>query len=157
MRSAGLEKDPAEVRIGEEKCNNLRYADDTTLVAANEEDLQRLLMKVKEKSEATGLYFNIKMAKVMTTEDLNEYKIGDEELEIVYEFNYLGVLIERKGGCERETRLGIGRSTMSNLRYMMKDKKISNKTKVKLAETLVVPIVTYGSESWTIKNGKESE
>ena len=97
MRSAGLEKDPAGVKIGGENYNNLRYADHTILLAKNEEDLKRLLMKVKEKSKATGLYLNIKKTKGMTTEDLNEFKIGDEEVEIVYEFNYLGVLIEREG------------------------------------------------------------
>ena len=116
-------------------------------------------MKVKEKSKATGLYLNIKKTKVMTTEDLDEFKIEDEEVEIVYEFNYLGVLVERVGGCEREInrRLGMGRSTMTKLWYIMKDTILSSKSKVRLTETLVFPIATYGSESWTMKKGKESE
>ena len=94
MRSAGLENNPAGVKIGGEKYNNLRYADDTTLLAESEEGLKRLQMKVKEKSKETGLYLNIKKTKVVTTEDLNEIEIGNKEVEIVYEFNYLGVLIE---------------------------------------------------------------
>ena len=121
----------------------------------SEEDLKRLLMKVQEKSKAIGLYLNIKKTKVMTTEDLIEFKIGDEEVEIISDFNYLGVLKEREGGCEREIkrRLGMGRSTMAKLGYIMKDKNIYNKTKVDLTEILVFPIATYGSESWTIKKG----
>ena len=94
MRSAGLEKDPVRVQIGRENYNNLKNADDTTLLAESEEDLKRLMIKVKEKSKATGLHLNIKNTKVITTEDLNEFKIEDEEVEIVYEFHYLGVLIE---------------------------------------------------------------
>ena len=104
MRSAGLEKDPAGVKIGGETYYHLRYADDTTLLAESEEDLKRLLMKVKDKSKATELCLNITKTKVMTIEDLNEIKIGDEEVEIVYEFNYLGVLIEREGGCMQNQR-----------------------------------------------------
>ena len=116
-------------------------------------------MKVIEKSEAAGIYLNIKKIEVMTKEDLNKFKIRNEEVEIVNEFNYLGVLIEQKGGCEREIkrRLGMGRSAMAKLGYIMKSKIMSNKIKVKLTETFVFPIVTYRSESWRMKKGEESE
>ena len=152
LEKLGLMRVMGGIRMGGGKHNNLRYADDTTLMAESANDLKRILKKVKEQSAALGLHLNLTKTKIMTTEELREFKLDNENIEIVDHFNYLGAVFDRNGGCEREIkrRLGIGRTTMTNLNKVMNDTDVSINTKVRLVNTLVFPTVTYGSETWTI-------
>ena len=148
-RKAGIET-LQEIAIGRRMINNLKYADDTTLITGNL-DLKILISTVKEISERAGLRLNIKKTKVMTTVGLQEFKLKDDHVKIVLNFNFLGSIIHDDADCEKEIRrrLAMGCSTMTKLAQIMKDEDISVATKTRLVYFLVFLIVKYDSESWT--------
>ena len=153
MREAGLDSSMEGIRIGGRCINNLRYADDTTLVAGGDERLRKLIRNVKIKSEEFGLYLNVGKTKIMTTANIESFTIDGSSIEVVNSFNFLGSTIERTGGCTKEIgrRIALGKAAMINLTKLWKDRDISTSTKVMLVKTLVFPVLKYGCESWTIK------
>ena len=148
MRNAGLEEAQAGIKIAGRNINNLRYADDTTLMAESEE-LKSLLMKVKEESEKVGLKLNIQKTKIMASSPITSW-------EIVSDFIFLGSKITADGDCSHEIKrhLLLGRKIMTNLDSVLKSRNITLPTKVHLVKALVFPIVMYGCESWTIKKAE---
>lgn len=152
---AALENYEGGVSINGKKINNLRYADDTTLVARDEDEMASLLERVTNESRALGLEINLDKTKLMVIDrsDTLQLKNLPSRVETVKEFIYLGSLITDGGGCEPEIRrrITLARTAMSNLLKIWLDKQISRNTKKVLLSTLVFPIFAYGSESWTIK------
>ena len=148
MRNAGLEEAQAEVKIARRNINNLRYADDTTLMAESEE-LKSLLMKVREESEKVGLKLNIQKTKVMASGPITSWQIDGETVEIVADFILGGSKITADGncGCEIKRRLLLGRKVMTNLDSILKSRDIILPTKVHLVKAMVFPVVMYGCES----------
>ena len=142
-----LEEAQAGIKISRRNINNLRYADDTTLMAESEEELKSLLMKVKEESEKVGLKLNIQKTKIMTSGPIISWQI-DEETEA--DFIFLGSKITADGDCSHEiTRhLLLGRKVMANLESILKSRDITLPTKVHLVKAMVFPVVIYGCESW---------
>ena len=155
MRNAGLEEAQAGIKIVRRNINNLRYADDTTLMAESEE-LKSLLMKVKEKSEKVGLKLNIQKTKIMASGSVTSWQIDGETVETVADFIFLGSKITADGDCSHETKrcLLLGRKVMTNLDSILKSRDITLPTKVRLVKARVFPVVTYGCESWTIKKAE---
>ena len=155
MRNAGLEEAQAGIKIAGRNINNLRYADDTTLMAESEE-LKSLLMKVKEESERVGLKLNIQKTKIMASGPTTLWEIDGETVETVSEFIFLGSKITADGDCSHEvkSRLLLGRKVMTNLDSMFKSRDITLPTKVHLIKAVVFPVVLYGCESWTIKKAQ---
>ena len=145
MRNAGLEEAQAGIKIARININNLRYADDTTLMAESEEELQSLLMKVKEENEKAGLKLNIQKTKIMASGPITSWEIDGETLEIVSEFIFLGSRITADGDCSHEikTRLLLGRKGMTNLDSILKSRDITLPTKVRLVKAMVFPVVMY--------------
>ena len=133
--------------------NNLRYADDTTLMAESKEELKSLLMKVKEKSEKAGLKLNIHKMKIMTSGPITSWQIDRGTMETVADFILGGSKITGDGDCSHEIKrlLLLGRKAMTNLDRVLKSRDITLPTKVRLVKAMVFPIVTYGCKSWTIK------
>ena len=133
--------------------NNLRYADDTTLMAEREEELKSLLMKVKEDSEKVGLKLNIQTTKIMACSPITSWKIDGET---VADFIFLGSKIAADGDCSHEIKrcLLIGRKVMTSLDSILKSRDITLPTKVPLVKAMVFPVVMYGCESWTIKKAE---
>ena len=133
--------------------NNLRYADDTTLMAESEEELKSLLMKVKEEIEKVGLKLNIQKTKIMASDPISSWQIDGETVETVSDFIFLGSKITADGDCNHEIkrRLLLGRKVMINLDSIFKSRDITLSTKVNLVKAMVVPVVTYGCVSWTVK------
>ena len=133
--------------------NNLRYADDTTLMAKSEEELKSLLMKVKEESKKVGLKLNIQKTKIMASGPITSWKIDGETVETMADFILGGSKITVDGDCSHEIKrhLLLGRKVMSNLESILKSRDITLSTKVHLAKAMVFPVVVYGCESWTIK------
>ena len=132
---------------------NLRYADDTTVLAECEEDLKYMLLRIKEESLKAGLRLNIKKTKYMTTvADEGNLDLHGEQVEQVKTFNFLGSMISVDGSCKQEVvrRLAIARTTMSSLQRVWKDHDLSVQTKKRIVETMVFPVATYGAESWTV-------
>jgi hypothetical protein len=156
MREAGLEEVEEGIHIGGKVVNNLRFADDSTLAATKEEDLRSLLRSTKKASEKAGLYLNIKKTKVMTTTNVRSFKVDGEDIEVVKNFVFLGSNIQENGECRGEIlrRLALGRAAMCGLNRIWKDKEVTKGTKAKLIQTLVFPIVAYGSESWVIRESE---
>ena len=156
MSNAGLEEVQAGIKIAGRNINNLRYADDTTLMAESEEDLKSLLMKVKEESEKVGLKLNTQKTKIMASSPITSWQIDRETEETVADFILGGSKITADGDCSRETkrRLLLGRNIMTNLDSILKNRDITLPTKVHLAKGMVFPIVMYGCESWTIKKAE---
>ena len=152
MRNAGLEETQAGIKIAGRNINNLRYADDTTLMAESEEELKSLLMKVKEESEKAGLKVNIQKAKIMASCPITSWQIDAETMETVTDFIFLGSKITADGDCSHEIkrRLLLGRKAMTNLDSVLKSRGIILLTKVHVIKALVFPLVTYGCESWTV-------
>ena len=148
MRNAGLEEAQAGIKIAKRNINNLRYADDTTLMAESEEELKSLLMKVKEEREKVDLKLNIQKTKVMASGPITSWQIDEETVETVADFILGDSKITEDGDCSHESkrRLLLGRKVMTNL-----DRDISLPTKVCLVKAMVFPVVMYGCESWTIK------
>ena len=153
MRNAGLGETQAGIKIARRNINNLRYADDTTLMAESEEELKSLLMKVKEESEQIGLKLNIQKTKIMASGPITSWQIDGET---VSNFNFLGCKITSDGDCSHEIkrRLLLGRKPMTNLGSMFKSKDNTLSTKVRLVKAMVFPVVMYGCESWTIKKAE---
>ena len=153
MRNAGLEEAQAGIKIAGRNINNLRYADDTTLVAESEEELKSLLMKMKEESEKIGLKLNIQKAKIMASVPITSWQIDGETLETVTDFILGASKITADGDCSHEIkrRLLLGRKIMTKLDSILKSRDIILPTKVHLAKAMVFPVVMYGCESWTVK------
>ena len=153
MRNAGLEEAQAGIKISGRNINNLRYADDTTLMAESEEELKSLLMKMKEESEKVGLKLNIQKTKIMASGPTTSPEIDGETVETVSDFIFLGSKITANGDCCHEIKrcLLLGRKVMTNLDSMFKSRDITLPTKVRLVKAMVFPVVMYGCESWTVK------
>ena len=153
MRNARLVEAQAGIKIAGRNINNLRYTDDTTLMAENEEELKSLLMKVKEESEKVGLKLNIQKAKIMASSPITSWQIDGETVETVADFIFLGSQITADGDCSHEIkrRLLLGRKVMTNVESILKSRDITLSTKVHLVRAMFFPIVMYGCESWTIK------
>ena len=153
MRNAGLEEAQAGVKIAGREINNLRYADDTTLMAESEEKLKNLLMKVKEESENVGLKLNIQKTKIMAYGPITSWEIDGEAVETVSDLLLGGSKITADGDCSHEIQrcLLLGRKVMSNLDSIFKSRDITLPTKVCLVKAMVFPVVMYGCESWTVK------
>ena len=153
MRNAGLEETQAGMKIARRNINNLRYADDTTLMAESEEELKRLLMKVKEESEKVGLKLNIQKTKIMASGPITSWEI---DVETVSDFIFLGFKITADGDCSHEIKrhLLFGRKVMTNLDSILKSRDITTPAKVRLVKVMVFPVVVYGCESWTIKKAE---
>ena len=153
MRNAGLEEAQAEIKTAGRNINNLRYADDTTLMAESEEELKSLLMKVKEENEKVGLKLNIQKTKTMAFGPITSWQIDGETIETVVNFIFLGSKIIADGDCSHEIKRHflLGRKVMTNLDSILKSRDIALPTKVRLVKVMVFPVVMYGYESWTIK------
>ena len=149
----GLEEAQAGIKIAGRNINNLRYADDTTLMAESEEELKSLLMKVKEKSEKVGLKLSIQKTKIMASSPITSWQIDEETMETVRDFIFLGSKITADGDCSHEIkrRLLLGRKAMTNLDSIFKSRDITLPANVCLVKAMVFPVVMYGWESWTVK------
>ena len=148
MRNTGLDEAQAGIKIARRNINNLRYADDTTLMAESDEELKSLLMEVKEESEKVGLKLNIQKSKIMASGPINSWEIDGETVETVADFIFLGSRITADGDCSHEIKrcLLLGRKVMTNL-SVLKSRDITLPTKVHLVKAMVFPVVTYGCES----------
>ena len=162
MRNTGLEEAQAGIKIARRNINDLRYADDTTLMAASEEELKSLLMKVKEESEEVGLNLNIQKTKILASGPITLWQIDGETMETVADFIFLGSKITADGDCshEIERRLLLGRKVMTNLDSILESRDITLSTKVHLVKTMVSPLLLlyakqketqkYGTDFWTL-------
>ena len=154
MSNAGLEEAQAGIKIAGRNINNLRYADDTTLMAESEEELKSLLMKVNLESETVGLKFNIQKTKIMASGPITSWEIDGETVETVSDFIFGGdSKITADGDCSHEIkrRFLLGRKVMTNLDSILESRDITLPTKVHLVKVMVFPVVMYGCESWMIK------
>ena len=153
MRNAWLEEAQAGIKIAGRNSNNLRYADDTILMAESEEELKSLLLKVKEESEKVGLKLNIQKTKIMASGPITSWQIDGETVEMVSDFIFGGSKITADGDCSHEIKrwLLLGRKVMTNLDSISKSRDITLPTKVHLVKAMVFPVVMYGCESWTVK------
>ena len=156
MWNAGLDEVQAGTKISGRNINNLRYADDTTLMTEDEEELKSLLMKVKEKSEKAGLKLNIQKTKTMASSPITSWQIDGETKETVTNFIFLGSKITADGDCNHEIKrcLLFGRKAMTNLDSILKSRDITLPTKAHTVKPMVFPVVMYGCESWTIKKAE---
>ena len=156
MWNAHLDETQAGIKIAGRNINNLRYADDTTLVAESEEELKSLLMKVKEESEKVGLKLNIQKTMIMASGPITSWEIGGETVETVSDFILGGSKITADGDCSYEIKgyLLLGRKVMTNLDSILKSRDITLPTKVHLVKAMVFPVVMYGCESWTVKKAE---
>ena len=156
MRNARMDKAQAGIKIAGRNINNLRYADDTPLMAESEEELKSLLMKVKEESEKVGLKLNIQKTKIMASGPITSWQIDGGTLETVSDFILGGSKITADGDCSHEInrRLLLGRKVMTNPDSILKSRGITLSTKVRLVKAMVFPVVMYGWESWTIKKAE---
>ena len=156
MRNAGLEEAQSGIQIAGRNINNLRYADDTTLMAESEEELKSLLMKVKEESEKVGLKLNIQKTKITVSGPITSWEIDGETVETVSDFILGGSKITADCDCSHEIKgcLLLGRNVMTNLDSIFKSRDITLPTKVRLVKTMVFPVVIYGCESWTVKKAE---
>ena len=154
MWNAGLHKAQAGTKITGKNINNLRYADDTTLMAESKEELKSLLMKMKEESEKAGFQFNIQKMKIMGSGPITSWQIDGETMGTLTDFIFLGskimwtvtVAVKLKGACSLDE--------MTNLDSILKSRNISLLTKVRIVKGMVFPVVMYGCESWTIKKAE---
>ena len=157
LLNARLDESQAGIKISGRNINNLRYADDTTLVAESEEGLKRLLMKkVKEESEKAGLNLNIQKTKIMATSPITSWQIDGETMETVRDFLFGGSKITADGDYSHEIkrRLFLGRKVMNNLDNILKSRGITLPTKAHLVKTMVFLVVMYRCKSWTIKKAE---
>src|ERR1700733_13050358 len=159
MRKAGLDETGEGVRIAGRTLNNLRYADDTTLLAGKKEGLKDIIRKLKIESEKAGLYFNIKKTKIMTTENWKSFEVDGEVIEVVTSFSFLGAMIVREGGCDGEIRrrITLGRMAMQGMEKIWKDKHVSIMTKTRIVKAMIFPVVLYGCETWTKTKAMEKK
>ena len=156
MRNAGLEETQDGIKIAGSNINNLRYADDTTLMAEIKEELKSLLMKVKVESEKVGLKLNIQKTKITASGPITSWEIDGETVETVLDFIFLGSKIMADDDCSHEIKrcLLLGRKVMTNLDTILKSRDITLPTKVRLVKAMVFPVVMYGCESWTVKKAE---
>ena len=156
MRNTGLEEAQAGMKIAGRNINNLRYADDTTLMVEREEELKSLLMKVKEESGKVALKLNIQKMKIMASVPITSWQIDGETVETVSEFILGSSKITADGDCSHEIKrpLLLGRKVTTNLDSILKSRDITLPTKVRLVKAMVFPVVMYGCESWTIKKAE---
>ena len=156
MRNAGLEETQAGIKIARRNINNLRYADDTNVMAESEEELKSLLMKVKEESKKVGLKLNIQKMKIMVSGPITSWEIDGETVETVSDFifGYSKITADRDCSHEIKRRLRLGRKVMTNLDSIFKSRDITLPTKVRLVKDMVFPVVMYGCESWTVKEAE---
>ncbi|NP_001186599.1 KRAB domain containing protein isoform 1 [Ovis aries] len=156
MRNAGLEEAQAGIKIAGRNINNLRYADDSTLMAESEEELKSLLMKVKEENEKVGLKLNIQKTKIMASGPVTSWEIDGETVETVSDFIFLDSKITADGDYshEIEKHLLFGRKLMTNLDSVLKSRDITLPRNVHLVKAMVFPVVMYGCESWTVKKAE---
>ena len=164
MRNAGLVEAQAGIKIARRNINNLRYADDTTLMAENKEELKSLLMKMKKESEKVGLKLKIQKAKIMASGPITTWQIDGETMETITGFIFLASKITADGDCSHEIKrrllLGgkvmtnLGRKVMTNLNSILRSRDITLPTKVRLVKAMVFPVVMYGCESWIIKKAE---
>ena len=157
--NAGLEEAQAGIKIARRNINNLRYADDTTLMAESEEELKSLLMKVREESEKVGLKLNIQKTKIMASGPITSQEIDGETVEKVSDFIFLGSKITVDGDCSHEIKrcLLLWRKVMTNLDSILKSRDITLPTKVCLVKAVVFPVVMYTCESWTVKKAERQK
>ena len=136
--------------------NNLRYADDTTLMAETEDELKNILMEVKEEKEKAGLKLNIQKAKIIASSPVTSWQIGGETMETVTDYIFLGSKITADGDCSHEIKrhLLLGRKVITNLDSVLKSRDITFLTKVCIVKALVFPVILYGCESWTLKKAE---
>ena len=153
MRNTGLEEAQAGIKIARRNINNLRYADNITLMAESEEELKSLLMKVREKSEKVGLKLKIQKTKIMATGPITSWEIDGET---VSDYIFLCSKITADGDCSHEIKrcLLLGRKVMTNLDSILKSRDNTLPTKVHLIKAMVFPVVMYGCESWTVKKAE---
>ena len=157
MRNAGLVEAQAGIKISGRNISNLRYADDTTLMAESEEELKSLLMNMKEESEKFGLKLNIQRTKIMASDPITSWEIDGETVETVSDFIlFFGSKITADGGCSHKIKrcLHLGRKVMTNLDTILKSRNITLPTKVHLVKAMVFLVVRYGCENWTIKKAE---
>ena len=156
MRNAGLEETQAGIKIARRNINNLRYADDTTLMAESEEELKSLLMKAKVESEKVVLKLNIQKTKIMASGPITSWQIDGETVDTVSDFILGGSKITAVGDCSHEIkrRLLLGRKATTNLDSIFKSRDITLSTKVCLVKSTVFPVIMYGCESWTVKKAE---
>ena len=156
MRNSGLDEAQAGIKIVGRNINNLRYVDNTTIMAEIEEELKSLLMKVKEESEKVDLKLNIQKTKIMVSGPITSWKIDGETVETVSDFIFWGSKITPDGDCSHEIkrRLLLGRKVVTNLDSIFKSRDITLPTKVRLVKAMVFPVVMYGCESWTVKKAE---
>ena len=155
MRNAGLDEAQAGIKIAGRNINNLRYADDTTLMAESKE-LESLLMTVKEESEKAGLKLNTQTTKIMASDPITSWQIDGERVETVSDFILGDSKITADSDCSHEIKrcLLLGRKDMTNLDSILKSRDITLPTKVRLVKPTVFPVVMYGRESWTMKKAE---
>ena len=155
-RNAGLDEVQTEIKIARGNINNLRYADDTTLMAESEEELKSLLMKVKDESEEAGLKLNIQKTKIMASSPITSWQIDGETMETVADFIFEGSKITADGDCshEIERHLLLGRKVMTKLDSILKSRDIILPTKVQLVKAMVFPVVLCRCENWAIKKAE---
>ena len=153
MRNAGLDEAQAGVKIGRRNINNLRYAEDTTLMAESKEELKSLLMKVKEESDKVDLKLNIQKTKIMASGPITSWQIDGETVETVTDFIFLGSKTTADGDCSHEIKrcLLLGRKAMTNLDSILRSRDITLPTKIYLVKAMVFPVGMCGYESLTIK------
>ena len=156
MRNTGLEEAQAGSKIAGRNISNLRYADDTTLMAESEEELKSLLKKVKEEGEKVGLKFNIQKTKIMASGPITSWEIDGETVETASDFIFLCSKITADGDCSHEIKRHflLGRKVMTNLDNIFKSRDITLPTKVHLVKAMVFTVVRYGCESWTVKKAE---
>ena len=151
-----MDETQAGIKIAGRNVNNLRYVDDTTLIAENKEKLKSLLMKVKEETEKAGLKVNIQKTKIMASGPITSWQIDGETMETVTDFIFLGSKITAGGKCNHEIKicLVLGRKAMTNLDSILKSRDITWPPEVHLVKATVFPVVMYGCESWTIRKAE---
>ena len=157
MQNAGLDEAQAGIKIAGRNINNLKYADDTTLMAESKEELKSLLIKVKEESEKVGLKCNIKKTKIMASGPITSWPVDGETMETVRDFIFLGSSVTADyGDCSHEIKRCLlpGRKVMTNLDSILKVRNVTLPTKVNLVKAMVFPVVMYGCENWTVKKAE---
>ena len=156
MRNGGLDEVQAGIKITRRNINNLRYAEDTTLMAESEEELKSLLMKMKEENEKVGLKLNIQKTKIKASGPITSWQIDGKAMETATGFIWGGSKINAVGGCSHESKrhLLLGRKVTTNLDSMLKSRDITLSTNIHLVKAMVFPVVIYGCESWTVKKAE---
>ena len=159
MRNTGLEEAKAGIMIARRNINNLRYADDTTIMAEIEDELKSLLMKVKEESEKVDLMLTIQKTKIMASSPITSWEIDGETMKTMSDFILGGSKITADGDCSHEIKrcLLLGRKVMTNLDSILKSRHITLPTKARLVKAMVFPVVMYGCESWTVRKVKHQK